>query len=807
MQLHRPRYDRRSLRLLAGTLVAVVLAATALAGAHGAARAASVNPQPVLVVVDPADPFGRYYTEILRAEGLNAFDVEDVNALTTESLAGRSVVLLARTTSTDALVATLTSWVDAGGNLIAMRPDARLADLLGLGTISGQLPNGYLTIDTGSPAGSGLTGASMQFHGPADRWSLTSATPIARWSDSATADPDAPAVTQRAIGTAGGQAAAFAFDLARSVVYTRQGNPAWAGQERDFGQDSLRRSDDLFFGAKPGDVQPDWVDLNKVQIPQADEQQRLLANLITQMSADRVPMPRFWYLPRGLKAAVIMTGDDHGVGGTVARFQRLATDSPAGCSVDAWTCLRMTSYVFPGTPLTDAQVAAFQDQGFEIGLHVNTGCADFTAATLAANWTTQLPLLKAAWPSLAAPTTNRTHCIAWSDWASQPKVERAQGIRLDTNYYYWPGTWVRDRPGMFTGSGFPMRFADTDGTLIDVYQAATQITDESNMTIPTHIDTLLDNALGPKGYYGVFTANMHTDQPNHAGANAIVASATAHGVPVIAAKQMLKWLDGRNGSTFGSITYAAGQLHFSLSRAAGADGLEAMLPTAGPRGPLLALARGGVAVPTTTRTVKGVEYAVFSAESGEYTATYESPTPTPTPTESPTPTPTESPTATPTESPTSTPTASPTPTASATAAPTATPSPTEAPAPTATPLASAEPTPQPTATPVSRPVTLAVGPAKVRATRRGAVVLRMTCSHCTTPLRVQLRLQVSGRQAASRTLTVSPGSVSAIKLTLSRNAEGLLSRKRSLVAKAVMTTRHDGRSVTSTATLRLVASR
>ena len=28
------------------------------------------------------------------------------------------------------------------------------------------------------------------------------------------------------------------------------------------------------------DPQPDWVDLNKVAIPQADEQQRLLANLI-----------------------------------------------------------------------------------------------------------------------------------------------------------------------------------------------------------------------------------------------------------------------------------------------------------------------------------------------------------------------------------------------------------------------------------------------------------------------------------------------------------------------------------------------
>ena len=48
------------------------------------------------------------------------------------------------------------------------------------------------------------------------------------------------------------------LDLARSVVYTRQGNPAWVGQERD-GAVGIR-PDDLFFGAKSGDIQPDWLD-------------------------------------------------------------------------------------------------------------------------------------------------------------------------------------------------------------------------------------------------------------------------------------------------------------------------------------------------------------------------------------------------------------------------------------------------------------------------------------------------------------------------------------------------------------------
>ncbi len=114
-----------------------------------------------------------------------------------------------------------------------------------------------------------------------------------------------------------GQAAAFTYDLATSIVYTRQGNPAWAAQERD-GYAPIR-SDDKFFGNATGDPQPDWVDLNKVAIPQADEQQRLLANLIIQMNLAKKPLPRFWYFPNGKKAVVIMTGDDHANNGTAGR--------------------------------------------------------------------------------------------------------------------------------------------------------------------------------------------------------------------------------------------------------------------------------------------------------------------------------------------------------------------------------------------------------------------------------------------------------------------------------------------------------
>ncbi len=397
-----------------------------------------------------------------------------------------------------------------------MRPDRKLATLLGLTAQGTTQSNGYLLINTAASPGAGLVDQTIQFHGTADRYLASQASVVATLYSTATQPTAFPAVTLNTVGTNGGQAAAFTYDLARSVVYTRQGNPAWAGQERD-GSPPIR-SDDLFFGAKAGDVQPNWIDLDKVAIPQADEQQRLLANLILHMNSSRKPLPRFWYFPRGLKAAVIMTGDDHGNGGTAGRFTQYLAVSQSGCVVANWECVRSSSYLFPATPMTDAQLVGFAAQGFDIGVHVTMdpstmyGCGvDFTPTTLANAYTTQLAQFTAKWPSLPTPVTHRMHCIAWADWASQPTTELQKGIRFDTSYYYWPGSWINDKPGMFTGSGMPMRFANLDGSMVDVYQATTQMTDESGQTFPFNIDALLDNAIGVNGYYGAFTANMHTD--------------------------------------------------------------------------------------------------------------------------------------------------------------------------------------------------------------------------------------------------------------------------------------------------------
>ncbi|MGH2797257.1 MAG: LamG-like jellyroll fold domain-containing protein, partial [Thermoleophilaceae bacterium] len=574
-------------------------------------------PPPILVVTSNANPFSAYVPEILRAEGLNAFDVEDVASLTASYLDLFDVVLLGELPLSAGQAAMLSDWVAAGGNLVAMRPDEKLAGLLGIEPSGGALADGYLRVDTTSEPGAGIVAEAIQFHGAADRYALAGARAVATLYEDADTATAHPAVTVRDVGSSGGQAAAFTYDLARSVVYTRQGNPSWAGTDRD--GIAPARTNDLFFG---GDG-TDWVDQTKIAIPQADEQQRLLANLVVAASRDRMPIPRFWYFPRGERAAIVMTGDDHANGGTAGRFEQYVAASPAGCSVADWECVRSTSNVYPGSPLTDAQAAGYAAAGFEIALHLNTNCQNRTAGELDGDFKRQLGEWHASYPSLASPVSGRTHCVAWGGWSSHAEVERAHGIRLDTNYYHYPASWGA-RVGFMTGSGLPMRFAKLDGTTIDIYQAATQMTDESGQAYPSTVDALLDRALRPEGYYGFFVANMHTDQQASVGSDAVVAAAQARGVPVISARQLLQWLDGRDGSSFLDFSWDGTRLGFTVRKADGARGLEGMLPLRSATGTLVSLTREGAPVAFRTETVKGIEYAVFPVEKGPHTATYSS---------------------------------------------------------------------------------------------------------------------------------------------------------------------------------------
>jgi hypothetical protein len=569
-------------------------------------------PLPILVITSSGNKFTQYYQEILRAEGFNNFNAIDVTNVTDAALAQYDVAILGEMPITASQVTVLSNWVGSGGNLIAMRPDKQLAPLLGISDAASVRSDAYLLVNTAQAPGAGIVNQTIQYHGAADLYALAGATQVAAIYSGPSQSTSNPAVTLRSVGTNGGQAAAFTFDLARSIVFTRQGNPAWAGQERDGRTDAIRPSD-LFF--------PDHVNLDKAAIPQADELQRLLGNMILSMNLDRRPLPRFWYLPSMKKVVILMTGDDHATTeGTKNLFDLLIAESAPGCSVANWGCYRATSWLYTESGLTNSQALAYQNQGFEMGVHVNTNCANWTPLTLDSFFDNDLSSFAAKYTNLPAQKTNRTHCVTWSDWATQPKVEFDHGIRLDENYYYWPPEWVQNRPGFMTGSGFPMRFADLDGTIIDVYQAATHLVNENDVTYPEGINSMLDKALGPEGYYGVF--GTHYDYRGDGFEMKLLNSAKARNVSLISARQLLTWLDGRNSSSFGNPTWNGTQLGFSITVGAGANNLFAMVPNQTSGGHLISLTINGSPIAFTVETIKGRSYATFRAVTGNAVATY-----------------------------------------------------------------------------------------------------------------------------------------------------------------------------------------
>src|SRR5207247_6134892 len=138
------------------------------------------------------------------AEGLNIFDIASIGNVTAPMLANFDVVILGSLGSMSLSAGQVTmfsDWVNAGGNLIAMRPDKQLYGLLGLTDAGATLSNAYLLVNTATSPGTGIVGQTIQFTGTPDRTTLTGATAVATlYSDAITATATT-ALTLWAVGS------------------------------------------------------------------------------------------------------------------------------------------------------------------------------------------------------------------------------------------------------------------------------------------------------------------------------------------------------------------------------------------------------------------------------------------------------------------------------------------------------------------------------------------------------------------------------------------------------------------------------
>ncbi len=163
---------RSSIHLIVVMCLVISLVAMAIPARSAFSLQSGSGSTPILLIVNSSasNKFGAYLGEILRAEGLNAFDQVELNNLTASQLAQYDLAILAQTPLSSAQASMLSTYVSGGGALLAMRPDAQIASLFGLSTSAGTLSNGYLQIQTtaafnGATPGSGLTPATLQIHG------------------------------------------------------------------------------------------------------------------------------------------------------------------------------------------------------------------------------------------------------------------------------------------------------------------------------------------------------------------------------------------------------------------------------------------------------------------------------------------------------------------------------------------------------------------------------------------------------------------------------------------------------------------
>jgi len=403
-------------------IIIVIFTVLLFSPLSSAVKVSAASPAPMLVIVDgsnSSNPYGNYLGEILRAEGLNAFVIQDLSLITLSELQNHSLAILAETTLTSNQAKMFTDYVNGGGRLLAMRPDAQIAGLFSLGSKAGTATERYVKFlnsaswNAEAPA-SGLPSSALQTHGTADRYNLaTGAVMIAELYASRTSSDGYPAV----VGSANGRAAAFTYDLAKSVAYTRQGNPANANVDVD--GDTFIKMIDLFQTAGGGS----WVDLELMNIPQADEQQRLFARLVRLMVSAAGPLPQLWYFPNGKKTMLIITADAHG--NTLQMFQQEID------SLNLYNAKATFYLSIAGNPL-DSDVVTWTSQGHTFGLHPYGYLNDpsYPVNNLTQGYNAWETWFSQQFYSTPKSNTVRNHMIVWEGWTTAAEIAISHNISI-----------------------------------------------------------------------------------------------------------------------------------------------------------------------------------------------------------------------------------------------------------------------------------------------------------------------------------------------------------------------------------------
>lgn len=596
--------------------------------------AGCVNDQkfaPILVLATNSE-FGTYTCEILRAEGFNEFDIDSPTSekITKSYLRKYDLIILAETKINDATKKTLKEYISSGGNMIAFRPDTALAELFGIIPTVEKIGEGYIGVDTSNIYGRGLTSVMMQIHGTSDKYVVNGCETIATLFTKDGIKTEFPAVVSNKSGK--GKAIGFLYNLPKSIVYTRQGNPLFAGLEKD-GIPGLRGLD-LFTDG--------WLDNSRNTINQADEQMALLSHCIEKMNISSKPLPRFWYFPDTLKCLVTLTND--------GEFRTEADFEPQFRDIDSMGA-KMSLYILEVGKVSKPWVDKWTAKGFEIAGH-----PDDTQEAPDPDWNNMNNALKTKKSEISSAygltmRTNVNHWFVWcgidstgkQDFGAEARLEEMNGIELDINYAHYDiksnqgenylgplGT----NQGNFTGSGLVMKYADVTGKIINVYQHLNAVYDQQ-----------YNESKDPEGFYNCFKGLMDRSLQNEVYSFISIKAhndeyyfskqpllkmlsySNSNGIPVWTADKLREFVKMRDDAKFTGIKWSGNILSFNVnSSLIHSSGLTFMIPYNYRNMIMKRITKDGIDAHFIVRKIKGSLYALVTIEPGanySFTANYE----------------------------------------------------------------------------------------------------------------------------------------------------------------------------------------
>lgn len=597
--------------------------------------------------------WGKYLGEILTTEGFPLWEIRDLDtAGGFNNLEAYGLVILARVEGTlpAGTAEALTAYLAGGGNVIAMQPADALSGLFGLQGPGTTHAGMYVGFDSaGNVAGAlparGLPSGTLQILGNSLAYSLAGASRLATLYNPAGTATTLPAITVSPYQN--GMAVAYAYDLAETVIHMRQGTPL-NGAGTDLTGDGLFTTADLFqsvFG------QPS-VDLTRFHLAQTDVHMRYFAMVAKALLERRMPIPRIWYFPEDEPTLLVLNGVAENTSiSNLQLFVDLLHRNSAGATFlmnsqvpipDSYASSLMN---FPPFPAITSGILPGSAPAFPVSPCTSELCQGIHDQVVW--WDTYHSLT----PFSRAVTTNDA---VWEGWTEVVQYEVNEGLALDLSYltygdWLWKadGTWAH---GSVTGSGQPMRFISTDGTLLPVYQQVVQLVDRQMMSIDgTALENLTPIAAAAVAVdmmdrsrfeqYQALGVQFSLDNPltSHEWLELVLMEADARGIPAWSADRWLNFTELRNESRLEWLSWsdARGILIFTLNSAHvtdpdfamyQGDRLSLLIPLRYQNRNLIGLRVNGLAVPIQSFLTAGSDDALLSGvpAGAQVEATYQS---------------------------------------------------------------------------------------------------------------------------------------------------------------------------------------